>query len=133
MFRRTVQSSEKPRSLTEGATTILITSDAREVRDEEDGTHWEYEEISMSLDEANNVKNHTLPYGEKWTDGLRSYERRAMYDEADRFKTKAIEMGDSEMETSIIAYKTAVRQSQEQPGYPEKVTYPSAPWDEVVS
>ena len=90
MFRRNVQSSEKPRSLTEGATTILITSDAREVRDEEDGTHWEYEEISMSLDEASNVKNHILPYGEKWTDGLRSYERRAMYDEADRFKTKAI-------------------------------------------
>lgn len=133
MFRRTVQSSEKPRSLTEGATTILITSGAREVQDAEGVTHWEYEEISMSLDEANNVKNHILPYGEKWTDGLRSYERRAMYDEADRFKTKAIETGDNEMETAIVAYKTAVRQSQEQPGYPEKVTYPSAPWDEVVS
>lgn len=115
--------------MTEGATTILITSGAHEVQDEEGVTHWEYEEISISLDEANNVKNHILPYGEKWTDGLRSYERRAMYDEADRFKTKAVETGDSEMEAAIVAYKTAIRQSQEQPTYPEKVTYPSAPWE----
>lgn len=135
MLNRTAQSAVKPSLLVEGADTVLIRSNVRKVQTEgeEPLTMFEYDEVSMSLDEANNVKNHIIPYGEKWTNGLRSYERRAMYDEADRFKTRAIEMGDSEMEAAIVAYKTAVRQSQEQPGYPEKVTYPSAPWDEVVS
>lgn len=139
MLSKTVQSAVKPSLLVEGADTVLIRSNVRKVTPEpteeetEPITMYEYNEISLSLDEASNVKNHILPYGEVWTDGLRSYERRAMYDEADRFKTRALEMGDSEMETAIIAYKTAVRQSQEQSGYPEKVTYPSAPWEEVVS
>ena len=138
MLNRIAQSAVKPSPLVEGADTVLIRSNVHKVtpeptEGEEPVTMYEYDEISLSLVEASNVKNHILPYGEVWTDGLRSYERRAMYDEADRFKTRALEMGDSEMETAIIAYKTAVRQSQEQSGYPEKVTYPSAPWEEVVS
>ena len=92
-------------------------------------TMYEFDEISLSLDEASNVKNHILPYGEVWTDGLRSYERRAMYDEADRFKTRALEMGDAELEATIVQYKSAIRDTQYKEGYPQNVEYPPIPWE----
>lgn len=118
-----------------GADTVLIRSNVREVTPEpteeetEPITMYEFDEISLSLDEASNVKNHILPYGEVWTDGLRSYERRAMYDEADRFKTRALEMGDAELEATIVQYKSAIRDTQYKEGYPQNVEYPEIPWE----
>lgn len=135
MLSRTVQSAVKPSLLVEGADTVLIRSNVREVKPEpteeetEPITMYEFDEISLSLDEASNVKNHILPYGEVWTDGLRSYERRAMYDEADRFKTRALEMGDAELEATIVQYKSAIRDTQYKEGYPQNVEYPPIPWE----
>ena len=134
MLRRIVQSAVKPSSLVEGADTVLIRSNIHEVQmeggeGEESVTMYEYDEIALTSDEANNIKNHIIPFGEEWTDGLRSYERRAMYDEADRFKTRALEMGDAELEATIVQYKSAVRDTQYKKGYPQTVEYPEIPWE----
>ena len=135
MSSRIAQSAVKPSLLVEGADTVLIRSNVRKVTPEpteeetEPITMYEFDEISLSLDEASNVKNHILPYGEVWTDGLRSYERRAMYDEADRFKTRALEMGDAELEATIVQYKSTIRDTQYKEGYPQNVEYPPIPWE----
>lgn len=52
-----------------------------------------------------------------------------MYDEADRFKTRALEMGDAELEATIVQYKSAIRDTQYKEGYPQTVEYPEIPWE----
>ena len=94
--------------------------------EEQPRTVWEHDEIYMTDNEYSQVQ--TGLWNGEWNDALRSIERAALYDRADRMISKyGTDVPDDAKRTAWIGYKHAVRETQDAPGYPQTVTYPDEP------
>ena len=126
-----------------GPTAIVLYANEELVTasDEENGektTSYRYDFYRFTHSEYDNLKNAgILPAGASWDPMLRSIERAGMHEKADTLIAKAndyIECGSTKESEKWYAYRTAlrswkiaVRETKNQPGYPQKVEYPEMP------
>lgn len=99
-----------------------------ETIDEQTYKGWVYDEWFMSEYEYQMIQQGQMPYGGVWDDALRSIERGALYDEADRYISKyATDVPDESKRMAWVNYKASVRSTPSQETYPQVVTYPIRP------
>lgn len=133
----TTRSNEKMPSVVDGPTMTLVNRDIHQEEHEmEDGSkvlEWVATQYRFEAGEYALVRAGILPDGAEWDAELRRIERSAIYDDADVSIAKAQDYiaagatGWQDYLDAMRAYKMEVRESVEQPGFPETVTYPDAP------
>ena len=103
---------------------VFIRSAMKEL---EDGT-WVCEEDYLPMHIYNAFVSGDPSVIGEWSDGLRRLERERLYDHADRMVSKySTDVPDEDKRSAWVAYKAAVRATQDAPGYPADVTYPDMP------
>lgn len=89
---------------------------------------WTYDEWFMSEYEYQAIQQGNMPYGGVWDDALRSIERGALYDEADRYISKyTTDVPDESKRMAWVSYKASVRSTPSQENYPLIVEYSTRP------
>lgn len=132
----------KPNEIVRGPTCILVTTAPEETTIQGEGEEeikvWKFDQYRFTQDEYENLKNESiLPVGAVWDANLRGIERSGLHEKADTLIAKAndyIECGSTKESEKWYAYRTAlrswkiaVRETKNQPGYPQKVEYPEMP------
>lgn len=139
----TAASDTRPVELVTGPTITLYRRDIEtSTVEDEDGTErtvYTYRELRFPTGEYELVRAGMLPPGvTEWTEDLRRIQRSAILDEADKLINEAndnISYSDVQKtvdawetyRTAMRAYKMAVRQTVDQAGFPQAVTYPDIP------
>lgn len=127
-----IESAARQPPMIVGPTVTLVYSDERIIEEtDEEGTVqtlYQYTLRRFARGEYELVQAGSLPSGVEWDDALRGIERATLYDEADRMISKyGTDVPDKTLRQAWIAYKHAVRATQDAPGYPQTVEYPSRP------
>ena len=115
-----------------GPTMTIINSNERVSQEtDEEGreyTLYTYDQYRLGAGEYELVSIGSLPEGAVWDEQLRSIEREALYEGAEKYISKyRDDAADPDKLTSWIAYKAAVRATVNQQSYPSVVEYPAKP------
>jgi hypothetical protein len=118
-----------------GPTVTLLNTNERVTNqmneDETVTTVYQYTQYRFEKGEYELAQVGILPDGAHWDDVLRSIERGALYDEADKYISKyTTDVPDADARQAWVDYKHAVRQTQTAQGYPAVVIYPPRPGSE---
>lgn len=139
----TATSDTRPVELVTGPTMTLyrrdVTTSTEKDDKDVDRTVYTYRELRFPTGEYELVRAGMLPPGEtEWTEDLRRIQRSALLDQADKLINEANDnISYSEVQktvdawetyrTAMRAYKMAVRQTVDQAGFPQMVSYPDLP------
>ena len=124
----TTTSTDRLSSIIKGPTVTILNVHEQILQDEEGRTYRTYDQYRLGPGEYELVASGIVPGGIAWDDVLRSIERGALYDEADRMIPKyGTDVPDTAKRDAWIAYKAAVRATQLAEQYPLVVTYPVRP------
>lgn len=139
----TATSDTRPVELVTGPTMTLyrrdVTTSTEKDDKDVDRTVYTYRELRFPIGEYELVRAGMLPPGvTEWTEDLRRIQRSAILDEADKLINEANDnISYSEVQktvdawetyrTAMRAYKMAVRQTVDQAGFPQTVSYPDLP------
>lgn len=131
-YIQNVQSTVRPPKRISCATGIRYSFNIRQEQIESDGIIqiiYICDQYWFPIGEYELVQIGRLPPGtDEWTDELRSIEREALYDQADKMCMKYMTYAKDDVKLSQwTAYKSYVHATIQQGTYPSEVVYPNTP------
>lgn len=127
----------KPKEIERNGNSVYIRSDIQRVSVEREGEDpmevWQYQETVLSSTEYDQLSIGT--WSGTWTEPLRSVERTILHSATTDDTMQAyrkLRQGDKTIDwqawlDTLDAYNVAIEETQNQPDYPLKVTYPEYP------